>query len=74
MNVAKGHGEVNAALGCRSVSSRRLSIRFRASVFNITSIQVYAFTPGHNDNEIDHLYEQLQKIIDQIPKKDNLAE
>ena len=41
---------VDAVLGCRPVSSRLISIRVRAASFNITIIQVYAPTSGHDDS------------------------
>ena len=61
---------MNAVLGCRPVSSRLISIRLKAAPFNITIIQVYAPTAGHDDSEVDHFYQQLQETIDQTPKKD----
>ena len=64
---------VDAVLGCRPVSSRLISIRVRAAPFNITTIQVYAPTSGHDDSEVDHFYQQLQETIDQTPKKDILV-
>ena len=64
---------VSAVLGCRSVSSRLISIRLRAAPFNVTIIQVYAPASGHDDNEVDNFYRQLQEIIDQTPKKDILV-
>ena len=67
------HKDVDAVLGCRPVSSRLISIRFRASPFNITIIQIYAPTSGHDDSEVDHFYQQLQETIDQTPKKDILV-
>ena len=65
---------VDAVLGCRPVPSRLISIRLRAAPFNITIIQVYAPTTGHDDSEIDHFYQQLQETTDQTPKKDILVE
>ena len=59
----------NAVLGFRPVSSRLISIRLGAAPFNITIIQAYAPTSGHDDSEVDHFYQQLQEIIDQTPKK-----
>ena len=59
---------VSAVLGCRPVSNRLISIRFRAASLNITIIQVYASTAGHDGNEVDNFYQQLQEIIDQTPK------
>ena len=45
----------------------------RAAPFNITIIQVYAPTSGHDDSEVDHFYQQLQETIDKTPKKDILV-
>ena len=64
---------VDAVVGCRPVSSRLISIRMRAAPCNITIIQVYAPTSGHDDSEFDHFYQQLQETIDQTPKKDILV-
>ena len=64
---------VDAVLGCQPVSSRLISIRLRAAPFNITIIQVYVPTSGHDDTEVDHFYQQLQETIDQTPKKDILV-
>ena len=61
---------VGAVLGCQPVSSKLISIRLRAAPFNITIIQVYAPTSGHDDSEVDHFYQQLQETIDKTPKKD----
>ena len=66
-------GIENVVLGCRPVSSRLISIRLRAASFNITTIQVYAPTSGHDDNEVDHFYQQLQKTIGQTQKKNFLT-
>ena len=64
---------VNAVLECRPVSSRLISIRLRAAPSNITIIQVYAPTSGHDDSEVDHFYQQLQETIDQTPNKNILV-
>ena len=63
---------VGAVLGCQSVYSRLISIRLRAAPFNITILQVYAPTSGHDDSEVDHFYQQVQETIDQTPKNDIL--
>ena len=47
---------VDAVLGCRPASSRLISIRLKAAPFNITIIQVYAPTSGHDDSKVDHFY------------------
>ena len=64
---------VDAVLGCRPVSSRLIPIPLIAAPFNITIIQVYAPTSGHDDSEVDHFYQQLQETLDQTPKKDILV-
>ena len=61
---------VSAVLGCRPVSDRLISIRFRSAPFNVTIIQVSAPASGHDGNEADNFCQQLQEIIDQTPKKD----
>ena len=60
---------VSAVLGCWPVSSRLISICLTAAPFNITVIQVEAPTNGHDDSEVEHFHQQLQKTIDQTPKK-----
>ena len=64
---------VNPVLGCRPVSSRLISIRLRAAPFNITIMQVYAPTSGHDDSEVDHFYQQLRDTIEQTSKRDILV-
>ena len=64
---------VNTVIGCRPVSSRLITIRLRAVPVNITIIQVYAPTSDYDDNEIEEIYDQLHKAIDQTPKKDILV-
>ena len=64
---------VDVVLGCRPVSSRLISIRLRAASFNITIMQVYAPTSGHDDSQVDHFYQQLKETIDQTPNKVFLA-
>ena len=60
------HKDIESALlGCRPVYSRLISVRLRAAAFNITIIQVYAPTSGHDDSEVDHICQQIQKTIDQ---------
>ena len=61
---------VNAIMGCRPVSSRLITIRLKASPFNITIIQAYAPTTDYDDDVIEDFYDQLQEVIDQTPKKD----
>ena len=64
---------VNTVVGCRPVFSRLITIRLRAVSFNITIVQVYAPTSDYDDNETEELYDQLQNVIDQTPKKNILV-
>ena len=64
---------VNTVMGYRPVSSRLITIRLRAVPFNITIVQVYVPMSDYDDNEIEELYDQLQNVIDQTPKKDILV-
>ena len=54
-------------------SSRLITIRLRATPFNISIIQAYAPTSDYGDNDVEDFYEQLQEVLDQTPKKDILV-
>ena len=56
-------------MGCRPVSSRLITIRLKASPFNITIIQAYVPTTNYDVDDIEDFYDQLQDVIDQAPKK-----
>ena len=62
----------NSVLGCQPVSSRIITIRFKASPFNISILQAYAPTTNHSDDEAEDFYNQLQGVIDEVPKGDIL--
>ena len=63
---------VNTVMGYRPVSSRLITIRLRATPFNITIVQGYAPTTEYDDEKKEDFYEQLQEVLDQVPKKDIL--
>ena len=63
---------VKSVTGCRPISSRLMTVRLRASHFNITIIQVCAPTSNYDGSEIDELYRELQSLVDQTPKQDIL--
>ena len=50
-----------------------MTVRLRASPFNITIIQVYASTSSYDDSDVDEFYRELQSLVDQTPKQDILA-
>ena len=61
----------NAVLGCNLKNDRVISVRFQGKPFNITVIQVYA--PITNaEAEVEQFYEDLQDLLELIPKKDVL--
>ena len=62
----------NTVLGCHPISSRLISIRLRATPFNITIVQAYAPTTDYNDDQVEEFYTQLQGVIDKVDKKDIL--
>ena len=49
-----------------------LSVHFQGKSFNITVIQVYAPTSNAEEAEVEQLYEELQDLLELIPKKDVL--
>ena len=49
-----------------------ISVRFQAKLFNITVIQVYALTSNAEEAEVEQFYEDLQDLLELIPKKDVL--
>ena len=49
-----------------------ISVRFQGKPFNITVIQVYAPTSNAEEAEVERIYEDLQDLLEQTPKKDVL--
>ena len=49
-----------------------ISVRFQGKPFNITVIQVYAPTSNSEEDEVERFYEDLQDLLELIPKKDVL--
>ena len=63
-------GVRNAVLGCNLKNDRMISVHFQGKLFNITVIQIYA--PTSNPEEAEWFYEDLQDLLELIPKKDVL--
>ena len=59
----------NAVLGCNLKNDGMISVRFQGKPFNITVIQVYAPTSIAKEAEVEWFYEDLQDILELIPKK-----
>ena len=46
-----------------------ISVCFQGKPFNITVIQVYTLTTDAEEAEADQFYEDLQHLLEPIPKK-----
>ena len=62
----------NAVLGCNLKNDKMISVRFQGKPFNITVIQVYAPTSNAEEAEVEWFYEDLQDLLELIPKTDVL--
>ena len=62
----------NAVLGCNLKNDRMISVHFQGIPFNITIIQVYAPTSNAEEAEVEWFYEDLQDLLELIPKNDVL--
>ena len=49
-----------------------ISVRFQGKPFNIMVIQVYVPTSNAEEAEVEWIYEDLQDLLKQTPKKDVL--
>ena len=47
-----------------------ISVSFQGKLFNITVIQVYAPTSNAEEAEAEQFYEDLQDLLELIPKRD----
>ena len=47
-----------------------ISVHFKGKLFNITVIQVYAWTNNAEEAEVKWFYEDLQKLLELTPKRD----
>ena len=63
---------LNAVLGCNLKNDRMISACFQAEPFNITVIQVYAWTSNAEEAEVEQFYEDLQDLLELTPQQDVL--
>ena len=49
-----------------------ISVHFQSKPFNITLIQVFAPTSNAKEAEVEQFYEDIQDLLELIPKKDVL--
>ena len=59
----------NAVVGCNIKNDRMISVRLQGKPFNIKVIQVYAPTSNAEEAEVEWFYEDLQDLLELIPKK-----
>ena len=62
----------NAVLGCSLKNDRMTSVHFQGKLFNITVVQVYALTRNAEEAKVERFYEDLQDLLELIPKKEVL--
>ena len=62
----------NAVLGCNLKNKRMISICFQGKSFSIIAIQVYAPTINAEEVEVECFHEDLQDLLEIMPKKDSL--
>ena len=62
----------NAVLGCNLKHDRMISVHLQGKPINITVIQVYAPTSNAEEAEVEQFYEDLQDLLELIPKEDVL--
>ena len=61
---------LNAVRGCNLKNDRMISVRFQGKPFNITVIQVYAWTSNAEEADVEQFYEDLQDLLELTPKKE----
>ena len=62
----------NAVLACNLKNDRMISVLFQNKPFSITVIQVNAPISNAEETEVEWFYEDLQDLLELIPKKDVL--
>ena len=63
-------GVQNAVLGCNLKNDRMISVCFQVKPINITVILVYVPTSNAEEAKVEQFYENLQDLLELIPKKD----
>ena len=62
----------NAVHGGNLKNNRMISVHFQGKPFNITVIQVYAPTSNAEEVQVEWFYEDLQELLEVVPKRDVL--
>ena len=59
----------NVVLGCNLKNDRMISVHFQGKPLNVTVIHIYAPTSNAEETEVEWFYEDLQDLLELIPKK-----
>ena len=59
----------NVVLGCNLKNDRMISVHFQVKLSSIMVIQVYAPTSNTEEAEVEWFYEDLQDLLELIPKQ-----
>ena len=59
----------NAVLGYNLKNGRMIFVHFQGKPFSITVIQVYVSTTNAEEFEVEWFYEDLQDLLELVPKK-----
>ena len=62
----------NCVSAFNNFSERICLIKLQKQFNNTNIIQVYAPSTSHDDNEVELFYDQLQELIDTVPRRDDL--
>ena len=62
----------NAVLGCSLKNDRMIFVHFQGKPFNIIVIYVYAPTSNAEEAEVEQFCDDLQDLLELIPRKDVL--
>jgi len=68
--ILKIRAEINAKETKEAIA--KISVHFQGKPFNTTVIQVYALTSNAEEPVVERCYEDLQDLLELIPKKDVL--
>ena len=63
---------LKCSFGCNLKNNRMISVGFQGKPFNITVIQVYVPIISAEEAEAEQFYENLQDLLELIPKRDAL--
>jgi hypothetical protein len=63
---------INNGIGFEAINERHCKIRIKGKYNNVTLVNVYTPTEDKADSEKEDFYENLQLLIDQIPKSDTI--